>query len=225
MHKLSTRNPSPLRRAVAATAALTMLAGGGVVAAHLAPAATTERADRVQLVQQVNLELPELTVGTPFYLDGNKLINDLKAHTGYANATVTVNSITGLPPGITWDKKTNVIQGTPTKAGTYTVSLSARGCIFIACQNLNESATIVVKPGNGTPADPSPTPTPDPDPTDPKPTPTPDPSGNDSGSLQLGSLGGDAQSLEGNMGSLAAVGSLALAGGAAWLALNGGLPR
>lgn len=251
MQNPSTRNPStrtasPLRRAVAATAALTMLAGGGMAAMQHEPTATTTRDDRVQLTQNVDLQLPELTVGTPFRLDGNKLIADIKAQAGYPNARVTVNNITGLPPGITWDKKTNVIQGTPTRAGTYTVSLSARGCIVIACTDLDESAPITVKPGNK-PVDPipttipsstpfpsptpSPTPTPtptpttSPKPTSPKPAPNPGSTGGDSGSLQLDSLGGDTGSLPGNVGSLAAVGSLALAGGAAWLALNGGLPR
>lgn len=145
-------------RVSAAVAALALLTGGAVVAAQndptatgaaSAPATSASSEQGIRLAQYTVPTLPELRVGTAFTLDLKPIIEQLKREAGYPNAAVTVRSITGLPAGLTWAPSTNVVSGTPTAAGTFTVTLDARGCVAILCRSLTESMPFTVQPAAG----------------------------------------------------------------------------
>lgn len=81
--------------------------------------------------EEVELELAKAKVGTA-YTSANVNLAELNTYYAYSDITYTA---TGLPAGMTYDAATGVIKGTPTEAGTYTITITASADGYLAASH------------------------------------------------------------------------------------------
>ena len=71
--------------------------------------------------EEVELKLADAKVGTAYT---SVALNNASLNTNYAFSDVKY-AVSGLPDGLTFNADTGIISGTPTKAGEYTVTVTA----------------------------------------------------------------------------------------------------